>query len=119
MMDKSRAKAAGVVGEYIYPCPLDKSLLEFLGIADDAFYEAVITRTDAEVLDWLRLKASSRSPQEVEKWHQEFRDRGPDSEEKWNYFKGIRDRFAPDRTDVTTWVDLIDLEEGRDVPIRR
>ena len=30
MIDKARAKHAGTLGEYIYPCPLDHRLLDFL-----------------------------------------------------------------------------------------
>ena len=40
-------------------------------------------------------------------------NRQPDNPEKWQKFYEIRDRLDPSRKDVTTWVDLIDLEEGR------
>jgi len=44
--------------------------------------------------------------------------RGPDTEEKWQYFKSIRDAVDSRRTDITSWVDLLDLEERRPVPIQ-
>ena len=113
MIDKARAKAAGTIGEYIYPCPLDQALLEFMGIAGDAFYEAVTSRTDQDVLDWLTQNAKARSPKEIEEWDTTFLHRKPQNEESLRHFLETRNRIAPHRTDVTTWVDLLDLEEGR------
>ncbi len=118
MIDKARAKAAGTVGEYIYPCPLDQSLLDFLGTTGDAFYEAVKDLDDGEVLDWLRQNARTRSPEEIEEWNQTLLNRKPRSEESMRHFLESRSRFAPHRTDVTAWADLLDLEEGREVPYR-
>ena len=37
MSDKSRAKAKGTIGDYIYPCPADKKLLEALELDPDTF----------------------------------------------------------------------------------
>ena len=116
MIDKARAKAAGTVGEYIYPCPLDQSLLEFLGIGGDAFCEAVTSRTDQDILDWLTQHAKTRSPHAIEEWNTTFLNRKPQNEESLRHFLEVRNRIAPHRTDVTTWVDLLDLEEGRSAP---
>jgi len=113
MIDKARAKTAGTIGEYIYPCPLDQALLEFLGIGGDAFYEAVTTRADRDILDWLTQHATARSPKEIEEWNTTFLSRKPQNEENLRHFLEVRNRIAPHRTDVTTWVDLLDLEEGR------
>jgi hypothetical protein len=113
MIDKARAKSAGTIGEYIYPCPLDQALLEFLGIGGDAFYEAVKTRADRDILDWLTQHAEARSPKEIGGWNTTFLSRKPQNEESLRHFLETRNRIAPHRTDVTTWVDLLDLEEGR------
>jgi hypothetical protein len=43
---------------------------------------------------------------------------GPDTEDKWTYFKNTRDAMDPRRTDVITWADLLDLDEKRIVPAR-
>ena len=37
----------------------------------------------------------------------------PDNPEKWESFHEILNNIDSSRTDITTWVDLIDLEEGR------
>ncbi len=42
----------------------------------------------------------------------------PDTEDKWAYFKNTRDSIDPRRRDITTWADLLDLDEKRPVPIR-
>jgi hypothetical protein len=119
MIDKARAKAAGTLGEYIYPCPMDQTLLDFVGIGADAFYEAVQERTDAGILDWLQRKAKNRSREEIAEWNRAIRNRKPETGESMNYFLETRNRIDPRRTDVTTWVDLLDLEEGRKVPVRK
>ena len=118
MADKARAKAAGTLGEYIYPCPLDETLLEFLGITPDAFYGSAQERDDSEILKWLRENAQSRKPEEIENWNRTFLNRKPGSQESLQRFLKIRNRISPHRTDITTWPDLLDLEEGREIPPR-
>lgn len=118
MLDKARAKAAGKAGEYIYPCPLDQALLEFTNIGPDAFYEAVQKRDDLEFLAWLNENAKRRSPEEIESWNQTFLGRKPRNEASLQRFLETRNRLAPHRTDITAWPDLLDLEEGREVPVR-
>jgi hypothetical protein len=113
MIDKARAKTAGTIGEYIYPCPLDQALLEFLGISGDAFSDAVESRADQEILDWLTQHAKARSPEAIEAWNKTFLDRKSQNEESLRHFLEVLNRIAPHRTDITTWVDLLDLEEGR------
>jgi hypothetical protein len=34
------------------------------------------------------------------------------------HFNELRAKIAPSRTDVTSWPDLLDLDEGRTVPHR-
>ena len=118
MVDKCRAKYLGMLGEYIFPCPIDQRLLDFAGISGDAFLEAVHSRTDDEVLHWLQSTTLSHTPQEIEDWNTTLLNRGPDTDEKREYFKKIRDSIDPTRTDITTWADLLDLDEGRKVPLR-
>jgi hypothetical protein len=113
MRDKARAKAAESVGEYNYPCPLDKGLLEFMGITPEAFIEAAQKKSDEELLTWVKQNATQKSSDEVKKWNTLFLSRKPDSPEKLAYFVATRNKINPKRTDVETWTDLLDLEEGR------
>src|SRR5581483_3729295 len=118
MIDKARAKHAGTLGEYIYPCPLDQRLLDFLEISGDRFFDAVQSRNDAQMVEWVTAAGKERSAEEIERWNQALVSRAPDTEEKWKYFRGVRDKIDASRTDITTWADLLDLEEGRPIPRR-
>jgi hypothetical protein len=118
MIDKAKASRAGTLGEYIYPCPLDRTLLDFLEVTPEDFTDAVKGKGDEEIVQWLGEKMRSHTPDEIKKWNQDFLSRSPDSEEKWAYFKKLRESIDPSRTDITTWPDLLDLDEKRRVPIR-
>jgi Domain of unknown function (DUF5069) len=118
MIDKARAREAGVNGDYVYPCPLDKLFLSFLEIAEQDFTYAAKSRTDELILEWLVVNGRSRSTKQIELWNKQMLERGPDDEAKWAYFNKTRDAIDPSRTDVVTWIDLLDLEEGRQVPPR-
>ncbi|MER3422804.1 MAG: DUF5069 domain-containing protein [Nitrospiraceae bacterium] len=119
MIDKARAKLAGMLGGYIYPCPLDRRLLEFAGLTADQFLQAVKDRADEAVVDWFLTTAMPRSSSEIEAWNNMMLSLGPDNEETWAYFRKTRDAIDPGRTDITTWADLLDLDEKRSVPIRK
>lgn len=119
MIDKCRAVLAGTEGEYIYPCPMDFRLLEFAGLSDAQFTEAVKNNpTDEEVAAWFRQKGTRHTAAELEDFNQQLLQRGPSSPESAEKFKKYRDAVDPSRTDLTAWSDLQDLEEGRTVPRR-
>lgn len=118
MIDKCRAVLAGTEGEYVYPCPLDQRLLEFAQVSADQFTQAVRTGSDAEVAEWFLANAAPHTAEEIEAWNRTMLTRGPDTEEKWEHFRELRDAIDPARTDITSWADLLDLEEKRPVPRR-
>jgi hypothetical protein len=119
MIDKCRAVLAGTEGDYIYPCPMDIRLMEFAGITPDQFTAAVKANPNDEgVARWFRGQARSHSPAELEQWNEMMLRRGPSTPEKQEYFDKLRDAVDPSRTDLTSWADLQDLEEGRAVPRR-
>jgi hypothetical protein len=119
MVDKCRAVLAGTLGEYIYPCPLDERLLEFAGLRADQFTEAVKSHgTDEAMAQWFRQHAAAHTPAELETWNHMMLNRGPSTPEKQMSFNKYRDAIDPSRTDLTSWADLQDLEEGRPVPRR-
>jgi hypothetical protein len=119
MIDKCRAVLAGTQGEYIYPCPMDIRLLDFVGVTSDQFTAAVKSHpSDEGVVAWFGEVAKPRSTGELAKWNKELLGRGPSSPESAERFKQYRDAIDPSRTDITAWADLQDLEEGRTVPRR-
>lgn len=119
MIDKCRAVLAGTEGEYIYPCPMDERLMKFAGITAEQFTATVKANpTDEGVAEWFRQIAKPHQPAELEAWNQKLLARGPSSPESAEKFKKYRDAVDPARTDLTSWADLQDLEEGRTVPRR-
>ncbi|HSF66653.1 MAG TPA: DUF5069 domain-containing protein [Nitrospiraceae bacterium] len=119
MIDKCRAVLAGTEGEYIYPCPMDERLMEFAGITADQFTAAVKSiPSDDAVAKWFAQTAKEHPPAELEAWNRMMLNRGPSTPKKQEYFNKLRDAVDPSRTDLTSWADLQDLEEGRTVPLR-
>ena len=113
-IDKARACLAGTLGEYIYDCPMDRQLFATLGLNADEFLR-IVRRSpdDVAVVAWLR--GTSALPQdERAAAHNDAIDRwAPESEASWTRFEAQREKLAPGRSDITTWTDLIDVEEGR------
>lgn len=71
MIDKARASNEGTLGDYIYPCPVDKELLTELDLTGEEFGEIVReSGTDEEVLD--RLGLPSHYDPAVDAWAMEF-----------------------------------------------
>lgn len=118
MIDKCRATIAGTQGEYNYPCPLDKQLLGFTGLTVEQFTEAVRDNTDEEIVRWFSSKATPHTSQEIESWNDGLLSSGPDTKEQWDYYKKCVSAAGSSRTDLTTWVDMLDLDEKRPVPKR-
>ena len=113
MIDKARADQQNALGEYIYPCPMDKIMLEFLNVDSNTFQKKACGTTEKDLLDWITLQCQNRSCEDQETANLKILKTQPDSPEKWQTFHKIRDGVDPSRTDITTWADLIDLEEGR------
>jgi hypothetical protein len=116
--DKAKAKAHGTIGEYHYDCPMDRAVFGFLGIDQAKFLETVTNaKSDAEIESYAKTFASKKTPSEIETWNAGFLNYAPEpGSEGEKYFHELREQVAPDRTDVTAWADLLDLDEKRDVP---
>jgi hypothetical protein len=120
-IDKARAYTAGTLGEYRYECPLDQEVFEFLGIDGKTLTDKAAMLDDAPLEQWLRKEyLSKKSAADIEEFNRSFiadmkPEPGSDSEKR---FLETRNRLDPARTDITTWLDLLDLEEGRPVPHR-
>ncbi len=117
-LDKGKALAHGNVGDYHYNCSMDQAVFGFLGIDHEALLGVIKNaKSDTEVESYVKTFIDKKSPQEIEVWNREYVNRKPEGE-SLKYFIGLRDQLAPDRTDVTTWPDLLDLDEKRSVPKR-
>jgi hypothetical protein len=113
-VDKARAKLENALGEYIYDCPLDQRLFEFLDINADSLLEAVKTApTDDVVLQWVKSHQAPHTDAEIDAFNEKVSRLGPDDAESHAYFEQARKRVAPDRLELRSWFDLIEAEEGR------
>ncbi len=62
MIDKARAEADGTIGEYEYPCPIDRRVLHELGISSEQFTEIATSASgDAEIIACVRAGSGSRA----------------------------------------------------------
>jgi hypothetical protein len=78
-IDKARAYNEGSLGDYIYPCPIDKELLAELNLTGFEFAEIVEQcETDEEVLDNLGISENTENSM-VKKWAHEFLENRQDS----------------------------------------
>src|SRR5579864_587322 len=119
--DKARAYAQGTLGEYHYNCPMDRKLFDFLGLAHEEFAKQASTLSDAQLGQWLRERSiAKKSALDIERFNASFLDYKPEpGSDGERFFLELRNSLDPTRTDITTWPDLLDLDERRDVPARR
>jgi Domain of unknown function (DUF5069) len=119
-VDKGIATANGLNGEYNYDCPMDNGVFEFLGIDGNALLDVIKSaQSESEIEAYLKPFVERKSPAEIKAFNDDFLTHGPQpGSDGEKYFLSLRNDVAPHRTDVTTWPDLLDLDEKRDVPQR-
>ncbi|MEA2665291.1 MAG: hypothetical protein QOI11_2235 [Candidatus Eremiobacteraeota bacterium] len=117
-IDKGIAAAHGNVGEYHYDCPMDKAVFAFLGLEAQPLLDVIKqARSRADIEAYVKPFVEKKSPAELEEWNAEWLKRGPAAgSEGEKYFLELRAQLAPERTDITSWPDLLDLDEKREVP---
>jgi len=111
MLDKGRATLAGKNGEYHYACPLDQRFLEFVGIHPEPLKKE-LGKSDSDVLAWIETNAKNkRSPLEIAAWSAFAEQRVPMDVESREFFSGLQKQAAPQREDIATWFDLLDVDD--------
>ena len=113
MLDKCRATLAGKNGEYHYNCPLDQRILEFLGIDPEALKEQVATGAgDGEILKWIEANQQNKRLEfQIAAWSAFQETRSPSEPEGREFFNGLHKKYGPEREDIVTWADLLDLDD--------
>ena len=113
-IDKAHATLQGLLGEYMYDCPLDKRLFGFLGISAHQLLELVEnSENDEDVVDLLKTIQVERNTEELKQFNDQILESGPNDDESQVYFERLRQKHAPDRPDISSWFDIIEAEEGR------
>jgi hypothetical protein len=122
LIDKVRLRHAGLIQDYNYlTAGFDRYLLEFLQVEPAEFERCVLEGgTDDEILAWVRARARPHSAEELEQWRQRVLTGGPKDEAARLRFHGRLAEVAAKRRvpveslpAVSTWSDLIDLDEER------
>jgi hypothetical protein len=119
-IDKGKAVAAGTNGEYHYNCPMDKHVFAFLGIDHEDLLDVIKSASnDEEISEYVAPYVHAKTDDEIETFNREWLAYGPDKDSpSYEAFLELRNGAAPDRTDVTSWADVLDLDEKRPVPRR-
>lgn len=117
-IDKAKALTHGTIGEYKYDCPMDRTLFDYLDMNSKAFLELVNNaKSDQEIEAYAKRFVERKDPRNIEAFNKKFLSAVPTGE-SLTHFEELRSKIAPSRTDVVSWSDLLDLEEGRTVPHR-
>ena len=75
--------------------------------------------SDADISDFVAPYVHAKSDEEIETFNTEWLKHGPTpGTPAEGYFNGMLKELAPERTDITSWADLLDLDEKRTVPHR-
>jgi hypothetical protein len=90
--DKAKAAAHGRLGDVVRTARDDSGI--------EAYAKTFVTRKD---------------PRNIEAFNKKWLSAVPTGE-SLKHFEELRATIAPDRTDVVSWADLLDLDEGREVP---
>ena len=112
MTDKARAYNEETLGEYIYgeSSGLDQRVLVFLGISADAFAEAAGERDDTALGNWV-LETSGKTAAEIAEFNDAALSQLPDTDAHKQRLKDRLARFAPGRTDITTVLQSMELDD--------
>jgi hypothetical protein len=121
-IDKIRLRNEGKIQEYNYiTVGFDKYLVDFLQIDPKAFEQRVLAGgTDEELLAWVVAHGKSLTLQEIVQWSQGLLSSGPKDDAARQRFQGRLQEVAMKRAvpvsslpPVSTWADVIELDEGR------
>jgi hypothetical protein len=116
--DKAKALAHGTIGEYKYDCSMDRGLFDYLGMDSKAYLQVVRdAKNDTEIETYANTYVSKKDSRSIENFNKKWLSSVPTGE-SLTHFEELRGKIAPSRTDVVSWSDLLDLEEGRTVPHR-
>lgn len=121
-IDKIRLRNAGKIQDYNYiTVGFDKYLVEFLQIDPKALEQRVLAGgTDEELLEWVRAHGRQLAEKEIAQWSQGLLARSPNDDAARQRFQDRLQDIAIKRgvpvsslPPVTTWADVIELDEGR------
>jgi hypothetical protein len=121
-IDKIRLRNAGQIQDYNYmTVGFDKYLVDFLGIDAKAFEQLVLAGgTDEALLAWVKANGKPVTDAEIRLFSRNLLKAEPKDDESRLRFQGRLQEIAVKRRvpvsalpPVSTWADVIELDEGR------
>ena len=121
-IDKIKLRRAGKIQDYNYiTVGFDKYLIDFLQIDPKAFEQLVLAgETDEKLLAWVKTNGRKNSDEEIAQWSKGLLAGGPKDDAAKQRFQGRVQDIATKRgvplaslPHVTTWADVIELDEER------
>lgn len=122
LIDKIRLRHDGQIQDYNYlTTGFDKHLLDFLGIAGVDLEKRVLDGgRDEDVLAWVRAQGRPLTEAEIRQWSLGLLRAAPKDDATRQRFQARLKEVAAKRglavealPAVTTWVEMIELDEGR------
>jgi hypothetical protein len=120
MLDKIRLKARGqlpsdyFVGVDDDPTAFDARCARFLGVNYDELVDRTLkSGSDEEILEWCFERGGKPSEEEITIWNAFLLKRGWRDEASADLQAAKERNGWGNREDIQTWVDLHDVEEGR------
>lgn len=113
VIDKCRAVIAGTNGDYNYGCNLDLHFFEFAKIEPEAMKaEVAAGKSDGEILDWvLENLGRDLTLPDILAWSEYHQTRSPDNPTYRAKFNKMHETLAPNRGDIVTSFDMLDLDD--------
>ncbi len=112
MTDKARAYNNETLGEYIYGenSGLDQRVLTFLGISANTYADAAGEHDDIALGNWV-LETSEKTTAEIAEFNDTELSQLPDTDAHKQRLKDRLARYAPGRTDITTVLQSMELDD--------
>jgi hypothetical protein len=82
--------------------------------SDPASFKAQVAvgKSDSEMLAWVRANSRTQpNPFAIDAWSAFQDQRAPDNVEGREFYQEEHQRLAPQRDDLTTWFDYLDLDD--------
>jgi len=113
LIDKARAVVAGKNGDFHYNCPIDQRFLAYTGLNPDAlFAEIKAGKSDSEILAYVNANATpKRHAAEIAAWSTWFEQLTPTPPDTRAFFNDVHRKNAPQREDIATWFDWLELDD--------
>lgn len=113
ILDKCRATIAGKNGDYKFNCPLDRQFFEFTQVDAEKFKAEVQSgKGDGEMLEWVRRNGGRKlTIVDALTWSAYQEQRAPGEVENREFFTELQKEAGPKRDDISSWFDLLDLDD--------